>query len=131
MSFAITSVELGGLLTLTKKGVTFQAQAIRLVWQDTTLYPETTTLGQFFLSKRQLDKLKINGKSLAEFLAERPFYHYPIQVNDAYPQTLAEALYIQHLLDTGQWKSLPLQRDLLTITPNMLIRRLINMQEAY
>ena len=129
LSFGVYAVEVGGVLAKRKNGITFQAQAMRLVWQDTTQFPETITLGQFLLSNRQLTRLQVNEKPLAEFFAAQAFYHYPIQVNDTYPQTLAEALYIHHLLSTGQWKALPVQRDLLNTSPHILIQRLKSVPE--
>ncbi|MCS7086081.1 MAG: hypothetical protein RMM53_09145, partial [Bacteroidia bacterium] len=66
------------------------------VWTDRSRAMNKVALGRIPL--RRLDKYRVGAAPLKDFLTRAPYYYYTIAVHDVFPQTLAEAYYIDALL---------------------------------
>ena len=74
----------------------FAPTHVEWVWTDRSRAMDKVALGRVAL--RPIERHKVGGTPLKDFLAAAPYYYYTISVHDVYPQSLAEAYYVDGLL---------------------------------
>jgi hypothetical protein len=95
-SFGVEDVQVYGRWEYPGDTARFVPTHLEPVWTDRSRAMDKVALGRIEL--RRLEKYRVGGVALAEFLSRAPYYYYTIAVHDVFPQTLAEAYFVDELL---------------------------------
>ncbi len=95
-SFGVEDLQIYGRWEFVGDTARFVPTHAEFVWTDRSRAMDKVVMGRVELGK--IEKHRVGGRSLTEFLAAAPYYYYTISVHDVYPQTLSEAYYIDGLL---------------------------------
>jgi hypothetical protein len=122
-SFGIEALEVDGMMEILATETTFQPKTLAFVWGDAERPQAEENVGYVRMSDINKLKLRYEDKPISQWLEARKYYSYALNLNDAYPDRLEEALVLDAVLKLRMSESLYAQRHFQTILPEL--RRMV------